>query len=85
MCSANMFFGTKLSGFFAALLMCKRGKMQSISSLAITRLRERYLVVPSSPMMLLAVMQRDIPGCLCVPLLEETPVPGFGEQDQIQT
>lgn len=41
MCSANMFLGTEMSGFLAALLMCKRGKKQSISSLAITQLQEQ--------------------------------------------
>lgn len=48
MCSANMFFGTELSGFFAALLMCKRGKMQNVSSPSITRFQKQYSVIPSS-------------------------------------
>lgn len=40
MCSANTFFSTEMSVFPAALLKCKRGKMHSVSSAAITQLQK---------------------------------------------
>lgn len=38
-CSVNMLSGSKRGGFFTARWMCKRGEMQSISSLSVARLR----------------------------------------------
>lgn len=60
-CSVNMLSGSERGRFFTARWMCKRGKMQSISSLSVARLRAVSRAITHG------TSSWDVPRALCPP------------------